>query len=111
MKILFATAELTPGARVGGLAEAAAGLVRALRDAGAEVQVVLPDYGDVALAKQTEIPVDVPAWVGETRVRRGLHPQAGDLTLVHVPGMDRTHPYVDETGAGWPDNDPRFMGL
>jgi starch synthase len=111
MKILFATAELTPVARVGGLAEAAAGLVRALRDAGAEVQVVLPDYGGVALAKQTEIPVDVPAWVGETRVRRGLHPQAGDLTLVHVPGMDRTHPYVDETGEGWPDNDHRFMGF
>ena len=32
MRVLFATAELSPLARVGGLAEASAGLVRALRD-------------------------------------------------------------------------------
>ncbi len=111
MKILFATAELAPVARVGGLAEAAAGLVRALRDAGAEVEVVLPDYGGVRLAGQTEIQIDVPWWTSRVRVRRGRHAQVGDLTLVRVDGMERPHPYVDEHGEGWVDNDRRFMAF
>ena len=111
MKVLFATAELTPVARVGGLAEAAAGLVRALRDAGVDVQVVLPDYGDIALARQSEVAVDVPWWVGPVTVRRGTHAVVGDLTLVHVEGMTRPHPYVDEHGESWPDNDHRFMAF
>jgi starch synthase len=111
MRILFASAELAPLARVGGLAEAASGLVRALRRGGVDVQVVLPDYGDVVLSGEVEIDVDPPWWVGETRVRRGRHPAAGDVTLVHVPGMDRSHPYVDPVGRGWPDNDRRFMAF
>ena len=111
MRVLFATAELAPVARVGGLAEAASGLVGALRAAGAAVDVVLPDYGDLVLADQDELPVGVPDWVGETRVRRGTHPTAGMLTLVRVPGMERPHPYVDEHGEGWPDNDHRFMSF
>jgi len=43
VKVLFATAEFAPLARVGGLAAAAAGLVAELRRQGVEVQVVLPD--------------------------------------------------------------------
>ena len=111
MRVLFATAELTPVARVGGLAEAAAGLVGALRAAGVHVDVVLPDYGDVELEGQTETAIDVPWWVGEARVRRGRHQIAGDLILVEVPGIRRPHPYVDPDGSGWPDNDRRFMAF
>ncbi|MDH3752296.1 MAG: glycogen/starch synthase [Acidimicrobiia bacterium] len=111
MKILFATAELAPLARVGGLAEAAAGLVVALRDADVEVDVVLPDYGDVELEGQHEVFVSVPEWVGDTRVRRGRHRDVGLLTLVAVPGMARPHPYVDADGEGWVDNDHRFFSF
>ena len=111
MKVLFATAELTPVVRVGGLAEAAAGLVTALRAAGVEVQVVLPDYGGVELSAETQIDIEMPWWAGEARVRRGRHRVAGDLTLVRVPGIERDHPYVDETGEGWADNDARFMAF
>ncbi len=116
MRVLFASAELAPLARVGGLAEAASGLVRALRDAGVDVEVVLPDYGgpdseESALADQTESGLPVPGWVGEARVRRGRHDEVGEVTLVRVPGIERPHPYVDADGEGWPDNDRRFMGF
>ncbi len=111
MKVLFATAELTPVARVGGLAEAAAGLVKALRAEGLEIDLVLPDYGGVELDNQSQILVDTPAWIGDVRIRRGNHKVVGDLILVHVPGMDRPHPYVDNNGEGWPDNDRRFMAF
>lgn len=111
MKILFATAELAPVARVGGLAEAASGLVRALRAAGVDVQVVLPDYDDVDLADETRVEIRLADWAGTARIRTGRHDDAGELSLVDVPGMRRDHPYVDASGEGWPDNDNRFMAF
>ena len=66
MKVLFATAELTPVVRVGGLAEAAAGLVNALRAAGIEVEVVLPDYGGIERADQTTMmhfAASIASWI------------------------------------------------
>ncbi len=83
----------------------------ALRTAGVDVHVVLPDYGDVPLSDESVHQLAVPDWVGEARVRRGHHAQVGAVDLVHVPGMDRPHPYVDEDGRGWPDNDHRFLAF
>ena len=110
-RLLFASAELTPLARVGGLAEAAGGLVRALRDAGVDLHLVLPDYGGVSLQNESIHDLAVPDWVGGARVRRGHHAQVGAVDLVWVPGIDRPHPYVDEHGEGWPDNDHRFLSF
>jgi starch synthase len=111
LRLLFASAELTPVARVGGLAEAAGGLVAALRAAGVDVHLVLPDYGGVSLDDESVHDLGVPDWVGRARVRRGNHAMIGPVDLVHVPGMDRPHPYVDEQGEGWPDNDQRFLSF
>jgi starch synthase len=111
VRILFATAELSPVARVGGLAEASAGLVRALRAAGVDVDVMVPDYDAFPLADEqvTELPID--AWAGGTaRLRRGHAEGFGEVTLVDVPGLARPHPYLEpRSGMGWPDNDRRFF--
>ena len=69
--VLFATAELEPIVKVGGLGEAAAGLVGALRMVGAQVEVVVPDYGGTALSNQSETVLDVPDWVGGAVARTG----------------------------------------
>ncbi len=111
MKVLFAAAELTPLARVGGLAEAAGGLVAELRRTGMDVDVVLPDYGTVELTGQTEYQVRVPDWVGGAWARTGEYPGVGEVTLIDVPGMARPQPYVDAQGEPWPDNDVRFFGF
>ncbi|MEZ5279914.1 MAG: glycogen synthase [Acidimicrobiales bacterium] len=111
MRVLFATSEMAPLARVGGLAEAAAGLVKSLREQGVDVTIVMPDYSGAELSHQQHIDVAVPEWVGPCSVRSGLHEVLGDLTLVHVPGMDRPHPYTDQHGEGWHDNDRRFMAF
>ena len=111
MKVLFASAELAPLARVGGLAEAAAGLVVALRAAGVSVDLVLPDYFEVAMEDERPRHLSVPGWVGPVSARRGTVAGVGDVTLVKVPGIVRPHPYVDETGTGWPDNDHRFFSF
>ena len=109
MRVVFATAELSPVATVGGLAAAAAGLGAELRRLGVDLDVVMPDYGDVTLVDETTIRLDVPDWVGVATVRAGHHPAAGRLHLVSVPGMARPHPYLQANGEGWPDNSERFF--
>jgi starch synthase len=111
VRVLFATAELSPVAAVGGLAQAAAGLVRELRTQGIEVEVALPDYTGDALGGEELVELGVPAWAAPATARRGEHPDFGQLTLVSVPGIDRPHPYHDAHGAGWPDNDARFIAF
>lgn len=112
MKVLFATAELAPLVRVGGLAEAASGLVRALRRRGVNVEVALPDYFGTVLQNESVSSIDGPDWVGPIRIRRGELDGFGDLTLIDAAGTRRPHPYVAlESGEGWPDNDQRFFAF
>lgn len=111
MRALFATAELTPIAAVGGLAQAAAGLARELAAQGVEMEVVVPDYGGVELAGEELVALDVPSWAGPAAARSGVHAVAGPVTLIRAPGVERPHPYHDEEGAGWPDNDARFLAF
>jgi starch synthase len=112
MRVVFVTAELSPVASVGGLAAAAAGLGVELRRLGVDVEFVMPDYGDAVLVDEEVDRIRVPSWVGAAHVRRGFPrdaPALGPLTLVAVPGMARTHPYLGPDGSGWPDNDARFL--
>jgi len=112
MRVLFATAELAPLVRVGGLAEAAGGLVRALRDQGVEVEIVLPDYRptEVELAGERRGSLDVPGWTGGARFRRGVHAAVGPITLVSAEGIARAGTYGDpDTGLPYHDNDRRFF--
>src|SRR4051794_19545642 len=98
MQVLFATAELSPLASVGGLASAAAGLVAELRRQSVDVAVALPDYFGTELADERQFDLTVPAWAGPASVRVGTHPVAGEVHLVRVPGIDRPHPYLRPDG-------------
>ncbi len=115
IRVLFATAEFAPVARVGGLGQAAAGLVAALREPGiaddVELEVVLPDYARTPLSGETRAELDVPLWASPASVRRGLVEGSGPVTLVSTAGIARPHPYVTNEGGGWPDNDVRFFGF
>lgn len=115
MKVLFATAEFAPLARVGGLAAAAAGYVAELRRQGIDVQVVMPDYRSIELADETVRTLSVPSWVGPATARSGVpvgaDADAGRVTLIDVPGIARAHPYLQPDGIGWPDNDKRFFAF
>jgi starch synthase len=111
VKVLFAAAEYAPLARVGGLAAAAAGLVAELRRQGVEVQVVLPDYFETPLAKETVRALDVPEWAGPATARTGVAAGIGEVTLINAFGVVKSHPYLQPDGSGWPDNDRRFMAF
>jgi starch synthase len=109
MRVVFATAELSPVAAVGGLAAAAAGLGAELRRLGVDVELVMPDYGGIKLLGETSIKLEVPDWVGKATVRSGRHRVVGPLHLVSVPAMRRPHPYLQANGEGWHDNSERFF--
>lgn len=109
VRVVFATAELSPVVTVGGLAAAAAGLVGALRRSGVEVDLLLPDYGGIELSDERRIPLDVPQWAGPAEIRVGEHPVVGRLHLVSAPGLARSHPYLQPDGHGWLDNSARFF--
>ena len=115
MHVLFAAAELAPWAKVGGLGEAACGLVRALRDDGVRVDVIVPDYGPTTAARNpvtAPSALPVPAWARPASVRTFDVDGFGPVHAVSVPGMARHHPYVHvATGEGWADNDRRFFGF
>jgi starch synthase len=114
MRVLFATAELAPITAVGGLGEAVAGLVGALREHQATaVDVVLPDYAPdrTALAGEVRRRIAVPGWASPASVRIGEHATAGRVHLVTVPGIARSHPYLRPDGSGWPDNEARFLAF
>jgi len=111
VRVLLATAELAPVAAVGGLAQAAAGLVRELRRQGLDVEVALPDYGGVRLEGEERLDLDLPAWAAPAVARRGFLAGFGDLTLVAAPGLERPHPYLADDGTPWADNDARFFAF
>lgn len=111
VKVLFASAEFAPLARVGGLAAAAAGLVAELRRQDVDVQVVIPDYFATPLKRQTVQQLDVPEWAGPATARTGELAGVGTITLIDAFGIRRSHPYLQPDGHGWPDNDRRFMAF
>ena len=110
MRVLFATAELAPLVKVGGLGDFSAGLVGALRSKGLEVDIVLPDYGELPFETADQQQLSVPDWASPATVRRGRLGGV-EVSLIAVPGMARPHPYTDAAGRGWPDNAERFLAF
>ena len=110
MKVMFATAELSPLIKVGGLADAASGLAKALTSSGVDVEVVVPNYGDWETNGEPDR-LEVPEWVGQATAAQMDVSGFGPVTAISTPSLARPHPYTDETGKGFPDNDERFFGF
>ncbi|HXP95256.1 MAG TPA: glycogen synthase GlgA [Telmatospirillum sp.] len=113
MKLLFASSEIFPLAKTGGLADVAGALPVALHRAKIDLRLLMPAYRGIAEqadAKQIANLGD-PFGLGDTILLEGRLPDSHlPLWLVDNPSLfDRDGgPYQDGQGTDWPDNDMRF---
>ncbi len=115
LRVLFATPEIAPWQKTGGLGEVAAALPRALHGLGLDVRLLVPAYPALRAAFRDARPVATLAAPGgllpasrllETITPDGLLP----LWLLDCPSLfDRPGgPYRDPERHDWPDNHLRF---
>jgi starch synthase len=117
MRVLFATPEIAPWVKTGGLGDVAAALPPALRAAGVDVRVLVPLYP----ALRTAFP-DAPAVASldgfgahfsPSTLRYAVTPDGTPLWLLDAPAyFDRPgSPYLGPEGHDWLDNHLRFGQL
>lgn len=113
-KVLFATSEMHPLIKTGGLGDVAGALPLELAHLGHEVPIILPAYPacKTRLDNLTEIArlqpslEAEPVRILESRLPEGPNP----IWLVDSPKhFERPgNPYLDKNGQDWPDNAARF---
>ncbi len=113
MRVLFASAEVYPLVKTGGLADVSAALPHALREIGVDVQIIVPAYPSVLSSAADKMIVAELSEDGvyPTRLIRARMPDSGlPIWLVDSPiHFDRAGtPYRNEQGDDWPDNAVRF---
>lgn len=114
MDILFATTELAPYVKVGGLADVAASLPKALRTLGHKVTVIVPRFpgfeaGGLLVARRlTPLKVQHGDAIIEVTLYDGRLASQVDLLLVDVPGLFARADVYGPAGKDAPDNARRF---
>ncbi len=111
--VLFATAEMAPWVKTGGLGDVAGALPAALRRAGTDIRVLLPNYPALRAAfPQAAVLAELPALAPGLPAARLLGAESGGLPLLLLdcPVLyDRPgNPYLDPAGHDWADNGLRF---
>ena len=115
MKILFASSEVEPYSKSGGLADMAGALAKFMGRRGHEVGVVTPLYRGIRARFPSVEPMDwnLDLPMGEERVQAKVCARhlAGGQTIYLIdcpPFYDRAELY-GERGADYPDNAERFI--
>ena len=115
MRVLFASSEVFPLIKTGGLADVSGALPAALAEAGADVRILLPGYPQAMEAAGARREVGLlgdPLGIGaEARLMSGKLPDSGvPVWLIDCPALFERDggPYQDTLGRDWPDNALRF---
>ncbi len=115
MKILFASSEVTPLIKTGGLADVAGALPVALGHIGQDCRLIVPGYPDVMAKADNLQPIaqlTLPGTTAPVTLHFGTSgPHKIPLYVVDAPKyFDRPgNPYLTPEGYNWPDNADRFM--
>ena len=112
LHLLFATSEVFPLIKTGGLADVSGALPAALARLGVEATLLLPGYAtvlDSAGSLQQIARLDLPQH-GEVRLLQGRLPDGLPLLLIDHAGYYQRagNPYLGADGHDWPDNALRF---
>jgi starch synthase len=112
LRVLFATPEVAPLIKTGGLGDVSAALPVALSALGVDIRMLVPGYPQVMGALKTRgraatLP-GLPGVPAATLIASKL-PSGLPLLVVECSIYDRSGgPYQDGSATDWPDNDLRF---
>lgn len=112
-KILFASSEVAPLVKTGGLGDVSASLPAALAGRGHDIRVIMPAYRAVKehlTAPAIRAELSVPGQPQPLRLLEGALPSGVAAYFVDAPWLFNRPggPYVNEAGHDWPDNAERF---
>ena len=114
MKVLFATSEIAPWVKTGGLGDVAAALPPALQRAGLDVRVLVPWYPAIARAfPDAPVIAELPASAGVfpgAALRSAVAPDGTPMLFLDCMAcyMREGNPYLGSDGRDWHDNAVRF---
>jgi len=114
LKILFASSEVQPLMKTGGLADVSAALPIALKKMRHDVRIIMPAYRDAMQKTRRVKPVatlQLPGIIGDINIVSKKLPNSNIEVLFvdYLPAFDRSgNPYVNPEGNPWPDNAERF---
>jgi len=117
MKVLFATSEIAPWVKTGGLGDVAGALPLALQKAGCDMRVLVPRYPALREAFPAAHHLVHLPWMGGHLPGADLYEaESADglkFFLLDCPALfDRPgNPYLGADGHDWPDNHLRFALL
>ncbi len=112
-RLLFASSELAPWAKTGGLGDISAALPVALAQAGVDLRLLLPGYPRLIKAfPEARLLLDLPSPGGALPASRLLEAQHAGLRLwlIDCPSLYQRggEIYHGPDGVDWPDNHLRF---
>lgn len=114
ISVLFATSELAPWVKTGGLGDISAALPPALRRAGVDVRVLVPRYPALAQAfPDAAVVAELPGLGGAlppSKICSAVTPDGTPLLLLDCPALYERpgNPYLGGDGRDWRDNHLRF---
>jgi starch synthase len=116
MRILQVASEAVPLVKTGGLADVVTALSQALGDAGDDVRLLMPAYGDMLERVRPELRLELgdPLGVGPARLWSTTLPGSDvKMWLLQCDPLFRRPggPYLDAAGHDHPDNHLRFAML
>ncbi|MBM3351601.1 MAG: glycogen synthase GlgA [Betaproteobacteria bacterium] len=114
LKVLFASSEVFPLIKTGGLADVSGSLPTALKNLGVDIRILMPGYSQ-ALAKLQNLhyitTLDYLSHIGSAEILLGDMPETGvQVYVIKAPQLYERDggPYADVNGQEWQDNPIRF---
>jgi starch synthase len=114
MRIVFASSEVAPFSKTGGLADVIGSLPAAIAKRGHEVTIITPRYGSVDVAafdlrrRRSRLSITVKGKSVQGGLLEGRTPNGVPVLFVDQPAyFDRKELYGSD-GQDYPDNDERF---